>query len=179
MLGLNFNQGDRRKPMPASTDELFALFDQLGIAHETVEHPAIFTVEEGRDWHDKIPGLHCKNFFMEDKKGEVWLVTLPADKRGDIGRIQKSAGAAKLSFGKPDLMEEVLGITPGSVTPFALINDKSHRCHVILDTDMMQSELANYHPLRNTASTCIKSADLLKFIRHLGFEALIFDCGKA
>ena len=159
--------------------QLFAQFDALGIAHSTIEHPPFFTVEEGRVWHDKIPGLHCKNLFMKDKKGQLWLAVLPGDKRADIGQLEKRIGSARLSFGKPDLLLDILGITPGSVTPYALINDTARQVKVVLDRDMMQSELINFHPLINTASTTIKTSDLLKFIEALGYTPQIVDCGSA
>src|ERR1700722_358631 len=99
--------------MPSSTpQQLFAFFDQLGIEHSTIEHPPIFTVEDGRAWHDKIPGRHGKNLFLKDKKGKIWLVVMPADKRADLARLEKTIDAARLSFGKPELLLEVLGLTP-------------------------------------------------------------------
>src|SRR5580704_4723308 len=123
--------------MPATPAQLFALFEELGIAHSTIEHPPIFTVEEGRAWHDKIPGLHGKNLFLKDKKDKLWLVVMPADKRADLNRLEKRVHAARLSFGKPDLLLEVLGLTPGSVTPFGLINDQQRRVSVIIDEDLL------------------------------------------
>ena len=162
----------------ATEAELFALFDRLGITHSTVEHPPLFTVEDGRDWHDKIPGLDCKNLFLKDKKDKIWLVVLPGAKRADTGALEKRIGSARLSFGKPELLLDVLGLTPGSVTPFGLINDRQRRVSVILDGDMMKSEWVNFHPLRNTASTTLRSADLLKFINALGYNPAIVDCGQ-
>ncbi len=163
--------------MPATPDQLFAYFDELGIPHATVTHPPLFTVEDGRDWHDKIPGLHCKNLFLKDKKDVIWLAVLPADKRADIGQLAKRVGAARLSFGKPDLLLDILGITPGSVTPFALINDTARRVRVVLDCDLMQSETVNFHPLHNAASTTIRTADLARFITTLGYAPVTVDCG--
>ncbi len=163
--------------MPISPTQLFAYFDELGIEHQTVEHPPMFTVEDGRDWHDKIPGTHCKNLFLKDKKGGIWLVVMPADKRADLNRLEKTLSAPRFSFGKPELLLEVLGITPGSVTPFALINDTEKRVMVVLDSDMLESERVNYHPLHNAASTVIRPSDLLKFMRALDCGPIIVDCG--
>src|SRR5271156_2051816 len=101
--------------MSTTPERLFAFFDELGIAHSTLEHPPFFTVEEGRAWHDKIPGLHCKNLFLKDKKHKIWLIVMPGDKRADINCLEKRIHAARLSFGKPELLQEVLGLTPGSV----------------------------------------------------------------
>lgn len=159
--------------MPATPEQLFAYFDQLGIEHSTVSHPPFFTVEEGRPWHDKIPGLHCKNLFIKDKKGKIWLVVLPADKRADLGKLEKTLGAPRFSFAKPDVLLDYLELTPGSVTPFGLINDTQRRVTVILDEDMLRSEWVNFHPLHNAASTTLRSSDLVKFVRALGYTPLI------
>jgi Ala-tRNA(Pro) deacylase len=163
--------------MPATPDDLFALFDQLGIEHGTMRHPPIFSVAEGRAWHDKIPGLHCKNLFLKDRKDKILLAVMPGDKRADLNRLEKRVHAARLSFGKPELLLEVLGLTPGSVTPFGLINDHQRRVTVVVDEDLTKSEWVNFHPLHNAASTTLRSADLLRFIRALGYEPLIVDCG--
>lgn len=163
----------------ATTAELFAFLNELNIEHSTVEHPAFFTVEEGRDWHHKIPGLHCKNLFLKDEKGKFWLASLPADKRADLNALRKRVGAPRFSFGSAETLQRILAITPGSVTPFALINDTSRQVTVVIDEDILKTEWVNFHPLHNAASTTLRSADLLKFIRALNCEPLIADCGAA
>jgi len=159
--------------MPATPDELFAFFDKLGIAHSTVSHPPFFTVEEGRPWHDQIPGLHCKNLFIRDRSGGIWLVVMPAEKRADLARLERTLGAPRFSFAKPDVLQEVLQLSPGSVTPFGLINDTARRVNVILDQEMLESEWVNFHPLHNAASTTLRSADLVRFVHALGYEPVI------
>jgi Ala-tRNA(Pro) deacylase len=159
--------------MPATPADLFALFNRLGIEHSTIEHPPFFTVEEGRPWHDKIPGLHCKNLFIKDRKGGIWLVVTPADKRADLARLEKILGAPRFSFARPDVLLDVLALTPGSVTPFGLINDTQRRVTVILDAAMLDSEWVNFHPLHNAASTTLRSADVLSFVRALGYEPIV------
>jgi len=159
--------------VPATPEDLFAFLDRLGIAHSTVTHPPFFTVEEGRPWHDQIPGLHCKNLFIKDRKGGIWLVVMPADKRADLARLEKALGAPRFSFARPDLLQDVLQLTPGSVTPFGLINDTQRRVTVILDQDMLDSEWVNFHPLHNAASTTLCSADLLRFVCALGYDPLV------
>lgn len=164
--------------MPHTEEQLFSFLDELGIEHQTTPHPPFFTVEEGRDWHDKIPGTHCKNLFLKDKNGQLWLVVMPGDKRADLNAIARRTGAAKLSFANPALLQEVLGIMPGSVTPFAVLNDTQKRVRIVLDQDMLESERVNYHPLHNAASTVLRSADLVKFIQAVGYEPIIADCGQ-
>jgi len=164
--------------MPATDKDVFAKLDALNIAHSTVEHRAVFTVEEGKDLRGIVPEMHCKNLFLKDKKDHLWLVVMPSDKRANLNRLEKTIGAARLSFGNPELLLDVLGITPGSVSPFALLNDHSRRVAVVLDKDMMQAPLVTYHPLRNTASTTLKSGDLLRFIKSLSYSPQIVDCGE-
>ena len=160
--------------MPATFADLFAMFDRLGgLRYSTVEHPPFFTVAEGRPWHDKIPGLHGKNLFLKDRKGGIWLVVMPADKRAHLGRLEKVLDAPRFSFARPDLLQDLLALTPGSVTPFGLINDTQRRVTVILDEEILDSEWVNFHPLHNAASTTLRSSDLLRFIRALGYEPTI------
>jgi Ala-tRNA(Pro) deacylase len=159
--------------MAATPADLFALFDRLGIEHSTIEHPPFFTVDEGRPWHDRIPGLHCKNLFIKDRKGGIWLVVMPADKRAHLGRLEKALGAPRFSFARPDVLAEVLELTPGSVTPFGLMNDTARRVTVILDEAMFDSEWVNLHPLHNAASSTLRSADLLRFVRALGYAPIV------
>jgi Ala-tRNA(Pro) deacylase len=164
--------------MPCSTEDLFSFLDRLGIAHQTTSHPPIFNAEQGRGWHDKIPGRHCKNLFLKDGKGSLWLVVMPADKRADLAGIAKRSGAARFSFAEPELLTEALQITPGSVTPFALLNDSERRVKVVLDEEMLRCEKVNYHPLHNAASTTVSAADFLKFIQALGYDPVITECGR-
>jgi Ala-tRNA(Pro) deacylase len=154
--------------MPTTPEQIFARFEDLGIAFKTQDHAPAFTVEDARALRGEIPGGHCKNLFLKDKKGQLWLVVTLEDARIDLKALPARIGAARISFGKPELLMEVLGIAPGSVTPFALINDTERRVNVVLDAAMMAYELVNYHPMRNTATTTIRSADLLTFIEACG-----------
>jgi Ala-tRNA(Pro) deacylase len=158
---------------PATPQQLFDQLDALGIEHPTTLHPAAFTVEQGNAVWGDIPGVHCKNLFLKDGKGKLWLVVAPAEKRLDLKRLPDQIGSARLSFGSPDLLQQVLGITPGSVTPFALVNDPGHRVTVVLDSWMMAQPLLNYHPLTNEATTTIANADFRTFLKHCGHEVMI------
>ena len=164
--------------MPATEADLFSLFDRLAIRHSTVEHAPLFTVEDGADLHHTIPGLHCKNLFLKDKKGKIWLVVMPGDKRANLNSLEKKIGAARLSFARAELLLDILGLTPGSVTPFGLMNDTQKQVTVVLDEDMLRSDKVNFHPLRNTASTTIGSEDLVRFIKELAYSPVIANCGE-
>ncbi|MGE0210078.1 MAG: prolyl-tRNA synthetase associated domain-containing protein [Parvibaculaceae bacterium] len=161
--------------MPATSAELFQRLDTLGIRTSTVEHPPVFTVEEAQALRGEIAGAHSKNLFFKDKKDTLWLVVCLEDAEIDLKSLHHRIGAARLSFGKPELLREILGIEPGSVTPFALINDEGARVRVVLDARMMGHEKLNFHPLRNTATTTIASADLEKFVRATGHDPLIAE----
>jgi Ala-tRNA(Pro) deacylase len=159
--------------MPATRDELFARFAELGIATTTKDHVAVFTVEQAKQVHGGIAGGHCKNLFLKDEKGALWLIVCLQEAQIDLKAAPARIGSKRLTFGKPELLMEILGVEPGSVTPFGLINDKAARVNVILDAAMMEHDLLNYHPLANAATTTIATGDLLTFIRSCGHEPRI------
>jgi Ala-tRNA(Pro) deacylase len=164
--------------MPATKQELLNRFAALGIETVTRDHAPVFTVEESRHLRGEIPGGHCKSLFLKDEKGVIWLCVCLEDARVDLKALPAKIGSKRLSFGKPELLMEILGVEPGSVTPFGLINDTAARTQVILDAAMMQHRLLNYHPLRNDATTTIGAADLIKFIRSCGHEPRIVAVGQ-
>ena len=159
--------------MPSTRDELMNRLAALGIKTETRDHAPVFTVEEARALRGEIPGGHCKNLFLKDERGALYLIVCLEDARIDLKSVPAEIGSRRLSFGKPGLLMEVLGVEAGSVTPFALINTPPGRIHVILDDRMMAEELLNYHPLKNDATTTIRAADLVTFIKSLGHEPRI------
>lgn len=169
---------DPAAPVPATPaeDALFRRLAELGVAAETHEHPPVFTVEEAREHTSHLPGGHCKSLFVKDKKNALWLVVCLDDRTVDMKALAKRLGAAsRLSFGRPELLAEVLGVTPGSVTPFALINDRGLRVRPVLDAAMLRRERLNYHPLRNDRTTGVAPDDLVRFVRSCGHEPLILD----
>lgn len=150
--------------MPASRADLLAFLERLGIATATVEHPPLFTVEQSRALRGKIPGGHTKNLFLKDKKDAVFLVVAEEDAEIDMKGLHGRIGSARLSFGRPELLAELIGVVPGAVTPFGVINDTAGRVSVILDETLMHHERLNFHPLENTATTTISRDDLLAFL---------------
>lgn len=153
---------------PASPDDLFARLDALGVAHATHRHRAVFTVEESRDLKAQMPGGHTKNLFLKDKKGALFLLCAIADTAIDLNAVSKLIGAGRFSFGSAERLMAHLGVTPGSVTLFALINDPDRAVTLILDEALFAHELVNFHPLRNDATTAISPADMLRFVEALG-----------
>jgi Ala-tRNA(Pro) deacylase len=160
--------------MPASPDDLFAYLDSLGIAHQTVNHAPVFTVEEARAQHARVAGGYTKNLFLRDKKGALYLVVAPEDAAIELKSLHRLLGATgRFSFASADLMRELLGVEPGSVTPFAVMNDKTGQVTVILDAAMMAHEMLNFHPLMNTGTTTISRDGLLQFLEATGHRARI------
>ena len=155
--------------MPKTPDQLFAALESLGIAVSTVKHPPLFTVEQSRALRGQIPGGHTKNLFLRDKKNALYLVVAEEDAEIDLKGLHRALGASgRFSFGSADLLREVWGVAPGSVTPFGAINDAEGRVTVVLDTPMMEHALLNYHPLVNTMTTAISRDDLIRFLESTG-----------
>ena len=154
----------------ATRPDLFAYLDKLSIPTRTVEHPPVFTVEESEKLDREMEGGHTKNLFLKDAKGRLFLVVAEARASIDMKSLHKVLDCARLSFGRPELLQEVLGIAPGSVTAFAVLNDKAGLVSVIIDETLMGFETINCHPLVNTATTNIGRDDLLKFMRATGHE---------
>ena len=161
--------------MAISREDLFARLDRIGAAHETMTHRAVFTVDEGRDLKAKMPGGHSKNLFLKDKKGALFLVTAHADAAIDLVALGKEIGAkGRMSFGKAALMEDVLGVSPGSVTPFAVANAAPPALSaVIVDQRFFEFDTVWFHPLENTASTAIAPGDLVAFLEDCGYAPLV------
>jgi Ala-tRNA(Pro) deacylase len=160
---------------PLTPDALFVRLDALGIAHRTYTHPPVFTVEEAKSLRGTLPGGHCKSLFLKDKKGGLWLVVALEECRVDLKALADALGAPRFSFGSAGLLFEVLGVTPGSVTPFAAINDGAGRVTVVLQQAMLACDPLNYHPLENTRTTAIAPDDLVRFLDACGHPARIVE----
>ena len=159
--------------MPASRSDLFDFLDKHGIEHKTLEHPAVFRVEEGQDIKAALPGGHTKNLFLKDAKGQLWLISALGETKIDLKSLPERMGSARLSFGSPERLFDALGVTPGSVTAFALINDPEHKVRFVLDQALADADPVNFHPLANTATTAISQAGFRAFLKALDREPLI------
>lgn len=164
--------------------EFLAWLEGKGIAHETRGHPPLHTVEEAQAHRATWPahereGAFCKNLFLKDKKGRLFLIVTLEARDLKLNRLSRPIGSARLSFGNPDLLFEVLGVRPGSVTPFALVNDREGRVTVVLDAPMLEHGRLHYHPLENTATTGLSRADFMAFLKETGHEPLILDLVEA
>lgn len=154
---------------------LFARLDELGLAHRTVEHEPVFTVEQAKAHRGVLPGHHIKNLFLRNKKEAMWLVVALEDRAIDLRRLGEVLGAGRLSFGSPDRLRRHLGVEPGSVTPFSVINDRDHRVTLVLDRGLVEGGPVNAHPLVNTMTTAIAFADLGRFFEATGHSPQWLD----
>lgn len=161
--------------MALTRADLLARLDELGIPHRTLDHEAVFTVAESDRLHRDLPGGHTKNLFLKDAKDKLWLVVAEAHTEVDLKTLPKLIGSARLSFGKAELLQQVLGVTPGSVTALALANDVDRRVSVVVDARLMRYDTINCHPLENTATTSIARDDLVRFMRSCGHEPRVMS----
>ena len=150
---------------PATPDDLFRRLDELGVEVETVRHPPVFTVEEAKEVRGAIPGCHTKNLFLRNKKGTMYLLVCHQDADVDLRALADHTGPGRLSFASERRLMRYLGVVPGAVNPFAVINDVEGEVTVLLDADLMEWETLNFHPLDNAMTTSIARADLLRFLQ--------------
>ena len=164
---------DYRWDVPLTRQGLLQGLERMGIATTTVEHRATFTVAESSDIDRSLPGAHTKNLFLKDAKGRLLLIVANVASAVDLNGVAKRLGMGRVSFGRPELLMEVLGVAPGSVTVFAIANDREMRVQLVVDETLMAYDSLNCHPLENTATTNIARDDLLRFIRATGHEPKI------
>lgn len=162
-------------PLPTTPEALIEQLADWGIDQTTHHHEPVFTVEEAKDLRGRLPGGHCKSLFLKNKKGVMWLVVCNEDRRVDLKALGTLLQGGRLSFGSADRLQRVLGVLPGSVTPFALINDRDRQVTPVLDKAMLTHAYLNYHPLVNTMTTTIVGDDLLRFIAACGHEPVVLD----
>ncbi|MEN3793110.1 prolyl-tRNA synthetase associated domain-containing protein [Fulvimarina sp. MAC3] len=164
--------------MAMTRDDLMEFFAEHDIEVTTVDHPALFTVDESRSVRGDIPGAHTKNLFLKDKKGRIFLVVAEEDSEVALKSLHKKiGGSGRLSFASADQMRDLLGVEPGSVTAFGVVNDTAHLVNVVLDERLGEYDIVNGHPLTNTATTSLRYEDLLRFFRLTGHAILVTKLG--
>lgn len=174
------SESERESPghgaaLPTTPAALFARLDALGIAHRTVEHAPVFTVEQARAARGGLGGGHIKNLFLRDKPGRMWLLSCPEDRRLDLKQLAPRIAARHLSFASRERLWRHLGVEPGAVTPFALINDAQGAVQAVLDRALLAAPTINAHPLVNHLTTCIAPADLVRFLESVGHPPQLID----
>lgn len=149
--------------------DIYEVLTALDIPYEKHEHPAVFTVEESMQYDRGLDAGKSKNLFLRNKKGDThYLIVVEAERRVDLKHVGELLGAGRLSFASAERMQKYLGLTPGSVSPFGLINDTDHEVKVIVDEGLMQHEKVAFHPNVNTATLVISREDFRKFLERMG-----------
>jgi Ala-tRNA(Pro) deacylase len=161
--------------MIQSEKELLRHLDQHQIAYQRVEHPPVFTCEQADQYRPDLPGVSTKNLFLRDKKRHFYLVMTACEKKLDLKKLGQALGAAKLHFGSPENLLELLQLTPGSVTVLGLVNDPQHRVELWIDQDIWEDEFFLCHPLVNTASLVLSKSDLLRLFELTGHPLHFFS----
>jgi Ala-tRNA(Pro) deacylase len=165
--------------MPKTADDLFAFLAELGISVTTITHPPLFTVVDSRALRGEIEGGHTKNLFLKDKKDNYFLLTVGEDATVDLKSIHQKIGAtSRVSFGKPEALLDLLGVTPGAVTALGVINDAGCKVKMVIDSALLEHQIINVHPLTNAATTSIARDDLLLFLRATGHEPAILKVSE-
>lgn len=160
-------------PLPTAPAALLARLDALGIDYRCVTHPPVFTVEEAKALRGELPGAHIKNLFLRNKKGRMWLVTCLEDREIDLKALGERLEAGRFSFGSAERLMTYLGVRPGAVTPFAVINDTAGAVTMVLDSGVIGAGLVNCHPLVNTMTTALAPEDLVRFLEAEGHAPLL------
>ena len=170
---------DNLPSTPVDRSALLQFLDDCGFQTSTVDHEPLFTVEDSKGVHDQMQGGHTKNLFLKDKKGQYFLLTAEQDTEINLKSLHKLiGGSSRFSFGKPEALLDLLGVIPGAVTAFGVINDRDNRVKFAIDARLMRHEVINCHPLANDATTSIKRDDLLEFARKTGHEAQVVDLSQ-
>jgi len=161
--------------MAWTPDELLSFLDELDIPTTTVEHAQVFTVEEAKRVRGQLEGGHCKSLFLRNKKGAMWLVVLSEDTVVDLRRLGEVIGASRVGFASPERLDRHLGVIPGAVTPFAVVNDEDGEVTVVLESGLLNTNPLHFHPLDNGRTTAISPDDLLRFLEATGHPPALLD----
>ncbi len=161
--------------LPVGPDELFGLFDELGIVVGTVEHEPIWTVAESLERWGELSGAHTKNLLLSTKKGRLVLYSCRASQAVNLKALAAALAASRFSFASPERLMEVLGVRPGAVSPLALINDHGRLVEMIVEHALLGEEPLNFHPLANTMTTSITSGDLVRFLEAIDHPPVLVD----
>lgn len=162
--------------VPVTKNDLLDYLNSSGFTCKTHEHPPLFTVEDSQNLRGNIEGGHTKNLFLKDKKGNYFLLTAQEDSTVNLKTLHKLlGGSSRFSFGKADMLEELLGVKPGAVTALGIINDRENKVQFAIDKRLLDHDLINCHPLTNDATTSITTNDLLQFAENCGHKPQIVD----
>ena len=156
--------------LPTSPETLLDKLTSVDISFTTHTHPPLRTVEDAKAFRGDLPGVHIKNLYLRDRKKRNFLVVMHEDQQVDLKSFGGQVGSDRLSFGSADRLFEILGVRPGAVSPFTLINDPEHKVQLILDGDLADQSCLYAHPLVNDMTLGLSGADLLRFTVYTGHQ---------
>ena len=162
---------------PATAENLFQRLRELGIDYQTVHHRSVFTVEEAQAVRSEMTGGHTKNLFLRNKKGRMWLLVCDEERKLDLKELGKRLEAGRFSFGSPDRLMQYLGVIPGAVSPFAVMNDREGQVRLVLERSLLEIPELNFHPLDNSMTTRIATPDLIRFLEEVDHASELVDLG--
>ncbi len=160
---------------PATSEDLFQRLRELGIDYETAHHPPVFTVEEAQAVRAEMIGGHTKNLFLRNKKGRMWLLVCDEERKLDLKEVGKRLEAGRLSFGRPERLMQHLGVNPGAVSPFAVMNDKEGQVRLVFERSLLEIPELNFHPLDNSMTTRIATPDVIRFLEEVDHAPELVD----
>lgn len=161
----------QEEPLPETSARILGVLESLNVDTIVQRHAPVFTVAEAQALRGEIPGGHTKNLFLKDRKGRLFLVTALENAQIDLKSLHTQiGGSGRLSFGSAELLQEVLGVQPGAVSPLGLVNDAERRCKLVLDKALMNFEMLNFHPLDNRLTVSVSPTGLDKLLAHTGHE---------
>ncbi len=161
--------------LPTSPEALLARLTELGVEVSNFSHPPVNTVAEAKALRGELEGGHIKNLFLRNKKGAMWLIVCPEDREIDLKALGQALGAGRFSFGSAERLMTYLGVLPGAVTPFAVINDTEGKVQVVLDEALLACDPINAHPLVNDRTTAVSAAGLVRFLEAVGHPPRVLD----
>ena len=161
--------------LPTTPDSLMATLDEAGITYSVHEHPPLRTVEDSKVHRGQMDGAHVKNLYLRDRKKKNHLIVAQEDRDIDLKALPGMIGADRLSFGSADRLFEFLGVRPGAVSPFTLINDPDHRVKLTIDASLMESEMLFFHPLVNDLTLGVTPDGLRRFLQITGHDLRIIS----
>lgn len=164
-----------KNPVKANPQDLFRALEALHIKGKTYDHAPLKTVDDSQKLRGNISGLHTKNLFLKDKKKQLWLVVCEENVKINLKSLKNHIGSKALSFASTETLWEVLGVLPGSVTPFSILNDHNNEVCVVLDQNLATARAVNFHPLTNTQTITITGLELGRFLKTLHHEPILID----
>ena len=164
-----------KNSLPTTPESLIDKLESLNVVFTSHHHPPLRTVEDSKKYRDNMSGTHVKNLYLRDKKKRNYLIVAEEDRVIDLKSLHAIIGSDRLSFGSADRLFEMLGVRPGAVSPFTLINDPEHQVSLSIDAELMMAERLYFHPLVNDMTLGVTPEGLSRFLAATGHQAQLIN----